>query len=78
MSTTGQQVRNGKKNGHVPAEVDTPDKAYARGIRECYGVLTIVVNELPTETRIKYTEKLQELFEKVREAEKRAGEGAGR
>jgi hypothetical protein len=79
MSTNGQQQKkNGKSNGYSASEphvIDTPDRAYARGFRECYGLLTVVVHELPTEARLKYIDKLQDLYERVRLAEKRAGEG---
>jgi hypothetical protein len=75
MKPNGQKNSTPPQKNSKPPPTDTPERAYARGFRECYGILTTVVNELPTDVRLKYVDKLQELFEKVRDAEKRAGEG---
>jgi len=51
------------------------DRAYLEGIRECFGTLETAVSLLPMERRSEFTDKLKELFDKVRAAEKRVGEG---
>jgi len=82
MKPNGQHKTNGrKKNGSTltPEQLEIAlrrdNAAYAAGFRECYGLLMIVVNELPMEARLKYVDKFKELDDKVRGAESRAGKG---
>lgn len=77
MKKNGQRKTNGMTLTPEQLEIALrrDNAAYAAGFRECYGLLTVVVNELPTDVRIKYIDKLQDLYDRVRLAEKRAGEG---
>lgn len=77
MKKNGQRKTNGTTLTPEQLEIALrrDNAAYAAGFRECYGLLTVVVHELPTETRIRYIDKLQELYDKLRSAEKSAGRG---
>lgn len=62
-----------KKKPQAPAKSFNNPKearAFLHGIRQCYGVLNVVLAELPIEAKNRHLEKMKSLDEIIREAEK--------
>jgi hypothetical protein len=66
-------VKSKKAQASTPAKVFNNPKearAFLNGVRQCYGVLNVVLAELSIEAKNRHLEKMKALDEIIRDAEK--------